>query len=124
MRAVEVIGTVNAQHQIQATVPTEVPQGPVRLIVLIPEEEATATDALTAAMDAVCSEVDTRLEPALLGASRRVLERSEWESSKEKCGGRNYQSRSARDQDFDDRSWSSKEKRSTVAALPLWCVCP
>jgi hypothetical protein len=78
MRAVEVIGTVDAQHQIQATVPAEVPQGPVRLIVLIPEEEATTTDALTAAMDAVCAEVDTRLEPALLGAARRVLERSEW----------------------------------------------
>ena len=78
MRAVEIIGTVNAQHQIQATVPAEVPQGPVRLIVLIPEEEATTTDALTAAMDAVCAEVDTRLEPALLGATRRGLERSEW----------------------------------------------
>jgi hypothetical protein len=78
MRAVEVIGTVDAQHQIQATVPAEVPQGPVRLIVLIPEEEATTTDALTTAMDAVCAEVDTRLEPALLGAARRVLERSEW----------------------------------------------
>jgi hypothetical protein len=78
MRAVEVIGTVDAQHQIQATVPAEVPQGPVRLIVLIPEEEATTTDALTAAMDVVCAEVDTRLEPALLGATRRVLERSEW----------------------------------------------
>lgn len=78
MRAVEVIGTVDAQHQIQATVPTEVPQGPVRLIVLIPEEGTSTTDALTAAMDAVCAEVDTRLEPAWLGATRRVLERSEW----------------------------------------------
>ena len=78
MRAVEVMGTVDAQHQIQATVPAEIPQGPVRLIVLIPEEEATTTDVLTAAMDAVCTEVDTRLEPALLGAARWVLERSEW----------------------------------------------
>ncbi len=78
MRAVEVIGTVDAQHQIQATVPAEVPQGPVRLLVLIPEEEATTTDALTAAMDAVCAEVDTSLDPALHGATRRVLERSEW----------------------------------------------
>ena len=78
MRAVEVIGTVDAQHQIQATVPAEVPQGPVRLIVLIPEGEATPTDALTAAMDAVCAEVDTKLDSTLLGAARRVLERSEW----------------------------------------------
>jgi hypothetical protein len=47
------------------------------LIVLIPEEEQT-TDALTKAMDAVCAAVDTSLEPALMGAARRVLERSEW----------------------------------------------
>ena len=78
MRAVEVIGTVDAQHQIQATVPAEVPQGPVRLIVLISEKETATTDALTAAMDAVCADVDTRLDPALLGATRQVLERSEW----------------------------------------------
>ncbi|NOT58379.1 MAG: hypothetical protein HOP18_27605 [Deltaproteobacteria bacterium] len=32
----------------------------------------------TATMDAVCAEVDTRLEPAWQGAARRVLERSEW----------------------------------------------
>jgi hypothetical protein len=77
MRAVEVIGTVDAQHRIQAAVPTEVPQGPVRLLVLIPEEEVTTIE-LTAAMDAVCAEVDTRLEPAVQEATRRILERSEW----------------------------------------------
>ena len=77
MRAVEVIGTVDAQHRIQATVPTEVPQGQVRLLVLIPEEEVTTIE-LTAAMDAVCAEVDTRLEPAVQEATRRILERSEW----------------------------------------------
>ena len=78
MRAVEVIGIVDAQHQIQATVPAEVPQGPVRLIVLISEKETATTDALTAAMDVVCTEVDTGLDPALRGATRQVLERSEW----------------------------------------------
>jgi hypothetical protein len=78
VRTVEVTGTVDAQHQIQATVPAEVPQGPVRLIVLIPEEGPNTTDALTAAMDAVCAEVDTRLASAWQGAARRVLERSEW----------------------------------------------
>jgi hypothetical protein len=77
MRAVEVIGQIDAQHQLQAQVPTDVPQGPVRLIVLIPEESLT-TDALTAAMDAVCADVETRLEPAFAGAARHVLERSEW----------------------------------------------
>ena len=42
--------------------PAEVPQGPVRLIVLIPKENATTMDALAAAMDAVCTKVDTRAE--------------------------------------------------------------
>jgi hypothetical protein len=77
MRAVEVMGQIDAQHQLQAQVPSDLPQGPVRLIVLIPEE-TTTTDALTAAMDAVCAEVDTSLEPALAGAARQRLEQSEW----------------------------------------------
>jgi hypothetical protein len=77
MRAVEVMGWIDAQHQIQAQVPTDLPQGPVRLIVLIPEEAMTS-EALTAAMDVVCAEIDTSLEPALAGAARRVLEHSEW----------------------------------------------
>gem|GEM_PF-5369139 len=77
MRAVEVMGQIDAQHQLQAQVPTDLPQGPVRLIVLIPEQPLTA-DALTAAMDAVCAEVETSLEPAFAGAARRGLERSEW----------------------------------------------
>jgi hypothetical protein len=78
VRAVEMIDTVDADHQIQSTVPAEVPQGPVRLIVLISEEGTSTTDALTAAMDVVCAEVDTRPEPAWRGATLRVLERSEW----------------------------------------------
>jgi hypothetical protein len=77
MRAVEVIGQIDAQHQLQAQVPPDLPQGPVRLIVLSPEETVT-TDALTAAMDAVCAEVETSLEPALAEAARQRLERSEW----------------------------------------------
>ncbi len=77
MRAVEVIGRIDAQHHIHAEVPNDLPQGPVRLIVLIPEDAMTG-EALTAAMDAVCAEIDTKLEPALAGAARQVLERSEW----------------------------------------------
>lgn len=77
MRAVAVIGQIDAQHQLQAQVPPDLPQGPVRLIVLIPEEAVTA-DALTATMGAVYAEVDTRLEPALAEAARRGLKRSEW----------------------------------------------
>ena len=78
MRAVEVTGQIDAQHRIQAQVPADLPQGPVRLIVLIPEEEKPTTETLTAAMNAVCAEVDTSLEPALVEAGRQVLERSEW----------------------------------------------
>jgi hypothetical protein len=77
MRAIEVMGQIDAQHQLQAQVPTDVPQGPVRLLVLIPEE-SLSTDALTTAMDAVCAEVETSLEPAFAEAARRGLERSEW----------------------------------------------
>ena len=77
MRAVEVMGRIDAQHQIQAQVPTDLPQGPVRLIVLVPEDARTS-DALTAAMDAVCAEIDTSLESAFAGAARRVLEHNEW----------------------------------------------
>ena len=86
MRAVEVMGEIDTQHQIQARVPESLPPGPVRVLVLIPEEEDTGmaeparqdTDALTAAMNAVCAEVDTALDPAWAGAARRALERNAW----------------------------------------------
>jgi len=35
-------------------------------------------EAITEAMNEVCSEVDARPDPALSAASRRILERSEW----------------------------------------------
>ena len=35
-------------------------------------------DWVTEQLDAVCAEVDTRLEPELAQAARRVLERDEW----------------------------------------------
>lgn len=65
MRAIEVMGEIDTQHQIQARVPESLPPGPVRVLVLIPEEEDTGmaeqarqdTDALTAAMNAVCASV-------------------------------------------------------------------
>ena len=86
MRAVEVMGEIDTQHQIQARVPESLPPGPVRLLVLILEEEDTGmaeqarqdTDALTVAMNAVCAEVDTALDPAWAGAARRALERNSW----------------------------------------------
>jgi hypothetical protein len=78
MRAIEVMGEIDTQHQIQARVPESLPPGPVRVLVLIPEEEDVGmveqarqdTDTLTAAMDAVCAEVDTALDPTWAGAAR------------------------------------------------------
>jgi metal-responsive CopG/Arc/MetJ family transcriptional regulator len=35
-------------------------------------------DAITEAMDKVCSQVDTRVDPVLLAASSRTIKRSEW----------------------------------------------
>jgi hypothetical protein len=39
MKAIELIGDIDDRHRLRAEVPKEVPAGPVRLIVLIPEED-------------------------------------------------------------------------------------
>jgi len=39
MKAIELIGHIDEQHRLQAQVPVEVPAGPVRLIVLLPDED-------------------------------------------------------------------------------------
>jgi hypothetical protein len=39
MKAVELIGDIDDQHRLRAQVPDEFPAGPVRLIVLLPEED-------------------------------------------------------------------------------------
>jgi hypothetical protein len=44
MKAIELIGDIDEQHRLKAQVPQDLPAGPVRLIVLLPEEdEAGAT---------------------------------------------------------------------------------
>jgi hypothetical protein len=43
MKAIELIGDIDAQHRLQAQVPEELPAGPVRLIVLLPEEDDGGT---------------------------------------------------------------------------------
>jgi hypothetical protein len=40
MRAIELIGDIDEQHRLQANVPDELPAGPVRLIVLLPDEDS------------------------------------------------------------------------------------
>ena len=39
MKALELIGDIDEQHRLHARVPEELPAGPVRLIVLLPEED-------------------------------------------------------------------------------------
>lgn len=39
MKAIELMGDIDEQHRLRARVPEELPAGPVRLIVLLPEED-------------------------------------------------------------------------------------
>jgi hypothetical protein len=43
MKAIELIGDIDEQHRLKARVPEELPAGPVRLIVLLPEEDEAGT---------------------------------------------------------------------------------
>ncbi len=43
MKAIELIGDIDNQHRLQAEVPAELPAGPVRLIVLLPDEDDVGT---------------------------------------------------------------------------------
>jgi hypothetical protein len=39
MKAIELLGDIDEKHRLHAEVPAEVPAGPVRLIVLLPDED-------------------------------------------------------------------------------------
>lgn len=39
MKAIELMGDIDEQHRLLARVPVDLPTGPVRLIVLVPEED-------------------------------------------------------------------------------------
>ncbi len=39
MRAIELVGDIDQQHRLQVHVPADLPAGPVRLIVLLPDED-------------------------------------------------------------------------------------
>lgn len=41
MKAFELIGNIDEQHRLRAQVPEEFPAGPVRLILLLPDEDDT-----------------------------------------------------------------------------------
>jgi len=39
MKAIELTANIDREHQLKAVVPSDVPEGPVRVLVLLPEEE-------------------------------------------------------------------------------------
>ena len=39
MNAIELVGDVDERHELRVQVPSEVPAGPVRVIVLVPDED-------------------------------------------------------------------------------------
>lgn len=39
MKTIELVGDIDDQHRVHAEVPAELPTGPVRLIVLLPDED-------------------------------------------------------------------------------------
>ena len=39
MKAIELVGDIDEEHRLHAQVPAELPAGPVRLIVLLPDED-------------------------------------------------------------------------------------
>ena len=39
MKAIELVGDIDKDHRLQAQVPPDLPAGPVRLIVLLPDED-------------------------------------------------------------------------------------
>ena len=39
MKAIELTGDIDSEHRLQAYVPKDLPVGPVRLIVLLPDED-------------------------------------------------------------------------------------
>lgn len=43
MKAIELTGDIDDQHRLQARVPEELLAGPVRLIVLLPDEDAAGS---------------------------------------------------------------------------------
>lgn len=43
MKAIELVGDIDDQHRLNAQVPEELPVGPVRLIVFLPEEDAAGS---------------------------------------------------------------------------------
>jgi len=44
MKAIELVGEIDERHGLRAEVPEDLPPGPVRLIVLLPEQDIAGED--------------------------------------------------------------------------------
>ena len=44
MKAVELLGNIDDQHRLKAQVPDDLPVGPVRVIVLVPDEDEAGVE--------------------------------------------------------------------------------
>jgi hypothetical protein len=42
-KGLELVGDIDEQHRLRAQVPDEIPTGPVRLIILLPDEDDTGS---------------------------------------------------------------------------------
>ena len=60
MKAIELVGDIDKDHRLQAQVPADLPSGPVRLIVLLPDED----DAGTAWSQGIAKEWSEELKDA------------------------------------------------------------
>lgn len=43
IKAIEIVGNIDEKHRLQARVPEDLPVGPVRLIVLLPDEDESGS---------------------------------------------------------------------------------
>jgi hypothetical protein len=73
MKAIELIGDIDDQHRLRASVPEELPAGPVRLIVFLSEEdEAGAVWAHGAAREWADELRDSRQDLYTLADGQRI----------------------------------------------------
>lgn len=60
MKAIELVGSIDTQHQLHAQVPKNLPAGPVRLIVLVPDEDDTGDAWACGVANAWSAELEDR----------------------------------------------------------------
>ena len=75
MKAIELVGQIDEQHRLRAEISKDVPAGPVRLILLLPEEdEAGISWELCVAKEWLADLADTRQDIYTLQDGQPVTE--------------------------------------------------